>query len=157
MKKSPRLQASQGSRDSLLSEREAEMVGAIQSHSCLGSCRARLSLQTPRCTQTHLDMATWTPASHGGRPGLSGSTRCRSLEGRRQAAPRSPSHPTSRLHFQTGQQLKGEETGRLFPSSPNFITQGDHCFFHYYFLSTMTINTLQRITHQWKAIQRILR
>lgn len=103
MKKSPRLHASLGSRDSLLSEREAEMVGVIQSHSCLGSCLALLSFQTLRCTQTHLDMATWTPASHGGRPGRSGSARSRSLEGGRQAVPRSPGHTESRLNFQTGQ------------------------------------------------------
>lgn len=45
---------------------------------------------------------------------------------------------------------------RKLPSGPNFITRHNHCFFHYYFLSTMTINMFQKISHQWKAIQRIL-
>lgn len=100
-RKAPRLRASQGSRDSLLSEWEAEMVGAIQSHSCLGSSRALLSFQKPFCTQTHLDTATWSPSSRGGRPGCSGSPRCRSLEGR-QASPQRLCHPM-RLNFQIGQ------------------------------------------------------
>lgn len=45
---------------------------------------------------------------------------------------------------------------RKLPSGPNFITRHNHCFFHYYFLSTMTINMFQKISHQWKAIWRIL-
>lgn len=58
--------------------------------------------------------------------------------------------------FSSGAIIKKKNTGCLLPSSPSFRTKGNQCFFHYYFLSTMTINTLQRITHQWKAIQRIL-
>lgn len=64
--------------------------------------------------------------------------------------------PSMWVHLSNTAVIKKRNTGRRLPSSPSFITKGNHCFFHYYFLSSMTINTLQRITHQWKAIQRIL-
>lgn len=82
---------------------EAEMVGAIQSHSCFGSCRALLSFQKPCCIQTHLNMATWIPSSHGERPGYSGSIHGCSLEGRRKASTQSVCHTTWGVIFQVGQ------------------------------------------------------
>lgn len=135
------------------------MVGAIWSHSCFGNCWALLSFQKPCFTQTHLNRDTWIPSPYGKRPGYSSSIRCCSMEGRKKASTRSICHPTYRLAFSKGAMIKKKKRKRnecLLQRSHNFITKRHHCFFHYYFLSTMTINTLQRITHQWKAMRRIL-
>lgn len=94
------------------------MVGAIQSHSCLGSCRALLSFQTPRCAQTHLDMATWTPASRGGRPGLGGSAAAAPWkeEGRLPHGESRP--PEERVEFSSAAIIKGRRNWPPLPLQP---------------------------------------
>lgn len=118
-----------------------------------------LSFQKPCGTQTHLNMATWIPSSRGGRPACSGSIHCCSLKEDGRPLHKMLATLWAGWFFKwviISTTTTTTKTGCLLPSSPNFITKENHCFFHYYFLSTMTIYTLQRITHQWKAIQRIL-
>lgn len=112
---------------------------------------------------THLSGATWIPSSRGGRPGYSRSIHATLWKEEGLCTECVPPSMQPALSNRAiikkgggGQKNKQKKNpGCLLPSSPNFITKRNHCFFHYYFLSTMTINTLWQVPHQGKAIQRI--